>query len=343
MRKARRPGWSGTRPAATRPGAAFAAASVAIAIDHMAPDPPDRWHPVAWFGRAMAGVERCIWRDHRVAGLCYTAIGVSSAALVGSVAQAVFARPIRYRNATIEMATFAATTIALGGGGLDRAACAVQAALEVDDLDEARRLLPWLVGRDPSGLDRAEIARAVVESVAENTVDAVVAPALYGAVFGAPGVLVHRAANTMDAMVGHRSERYERFGWAPARLDDALNFVPARLAAALVAAVRPHRAAVVWRIARRDAPRHPSPNAGVIEAAFAAALALRLGGTNRYGVMTERRAALGDGPAPTTSDIARCRRLARDVDLATAGACAAIALVLAATAYRSGAYARIGG
>src|SRR5204863_6463621 len=124
------------------------------------------------------------------------------------------------------------------------------------------------VGRDPSELDESGVARAVVESVAENTVDAVVAPACWAAVFGAPGVLAHRAVNTLDAMVGHRSARYARFGWAAARLDDGAAWVPARLTAVLVALVRPRAARLVWQAVRRDAPAHPSPNAGVAEAAF---------------------------------------------------------------------------
>jgi adenosylcobinamide-phosphate synthase len=152
--------------------------------------------------------------------------------------------------------------------------------------------------------------------LADNTVDAVVAPALWGAFLGAPGAFGYRAVNTMDAMVGHRSPRYARFGTGAARLDDAANLLPARLAAALVAAVRPHRAAAVGRIVRRDAPAHPSPNAGVAEAAFAAALALELGGTVRYGERVEHRPCLGEGPRPCPSDIGRAVRLADQLDAA---------------------------
>src|SRR5918994_1614068 len=119
--------------------------------------------------------------------------------------------------------------------------------------------------------------------VAANTVDAVVAPALWTAVVGAPGAFAYRAVNTLDAMVGHRSLRYEHFGWASARLDDLAGLIPARVTAGLVAAVRPRSAARVARAVRDDAPAHPSPNAGIAEAAFPAPLGLRLGGTNRYG------------------------------------------------------------
>src|SRR5205085_1729269 len=190
------------------------------------------------------------------------------------------------------------------------------AALEDADLDEARALLPALVGRDPTGLDDKEITRAVVESVAENTVDAVVAPLLWAAAAGAPGALGHRAVNTMDAMIGRRSARYLRYGWAAARLDDLAAWVPARVTAAAVAAVRPRSAPAVWNAVRHEAPRHPSPNAGVAEAAFAAALGLRLGGANRYGDRIEVRPSLGDGRPPERHDIGRAVRLAGDVGLA---------------------------
>src|SRR5690606_37970962 len=155
------------------------------------------------------------------------------------------------------------------------------------DLDGARAALPALVGRNPDELDDRGVARAVVESVAENTADAVVAPALWAVLGGASGVLAHRAINTMDAMVGHRDERYSLYVRAAARLDDGAAWVPARVTAALVAACRPSVARDVWTAVRRDAPAHPSPNSGVAEAAFAAALGLRLGGESRYGDRAE--------------------------------------------------------
>ncbi|MPY94244.1 MAG: cobalamin biosynthesis protein, partial [Acidimicrobiia bacterium] len=198
------------------------------------------------------------------------------------------------------------------------------------DLDGARELLPSLVGRDPSGLDEGEIARAVVESVAENCVDAVVAPALWGAALGAPGVLAHRALNTLDAMVGHHSPRYERFGWASARLDDAAAWVPARACALAVAVARPRRATDVLRAVRSQAPAHPSPNAGVAEAAFAAALGVRLGGANRYGPRLEVRPDLGSGRAPAAADIGRACDLLVDVTEVTAAALVALSGLRAA-------------
>jgi adenosylcobinamide-phosphate synthase len=157
--------------------------------------------------------------------------------------------------------------------------------------------------------------------VAENTVDAVVAPLFWSAVAGSPGVLVYRALNTLDAMVGHRSPRYERFGWASARGDDVANWVPARVTALLVGMVRPRRAGAVWAAVRHQAPDHPSPNAGVAEAAFAAALGIRLGGTNVYGARIEHRPVLGWGGPPRPSDIPEARRLSRDVALAMGVLC----------------------
>jgi adenosylcobinamide-phosphate synthase len=131
----------------------------------------------------------------------------------------------------------------------------------------------------------------------------------------------------MDAMVGHHSARHEHYGWASARLDDLVNWVPARLAAGLVALVRPRRAAAVWRAVRLDAPQHPSPNAGVVEAAFAAALDLRLGGTNRYGERVEERAPLGRGRPAEPGDIARAVRLSRHL---TGAMLAGLAIAVAA-------------
>ncbi len=220
--------------------------------------------------------------------------------------------------------TAATTYVAVAGRLLHRTALDVAAALDEGDLDRARAILPALAGRDPSALDEPELSRAVVESVAENTVDAVVAPALWAAVLGGAGALGYRAVNTLDAMVGHRSDRYRRYGWASARLDDVANWLPARATAALVAAVRPGRAPSVWRAVRHDAPAHPSPNAGVAEAAFAAALGLRLGGVNRYGDQIEQRAPLGRGRPAHHDDIHRAVRLSRDVSLALAGGLACL-------------------
>ncbi|WP_244223948.1 CobD/CbiB family cobalamin biosynthesis protein [Streptomyces tirandamycinicus] len=217
----------------------------------------------------------------------------------------------------------AATWAVVGGTSLGREARAVAGALAAGDLDVARERLPHLCGRDPQALDGPGIARAVVESVAENTSDAVVGALVWGAIGGVPGLLGFRAVNTLDAMVGHRSPRYRRYGWASARLDDLAGWPGARLTAALatVAGGDPRGAARAWR---RDAAKHPSPNAGPVEAAFAGALGVRLGGTLSYGGRVEHRPVLnGDGGrAVELADIERAVRLSRRVGVLALAVCA---------------------
>lgn len=298
-----------------------AAVALGLAGDALVGEPVSL-HPVAGFGRAMTALERRIWADDRVHGTAYALAGMGLGALAGAGAS---------RRAGTLGALAVSVWVAASGRMLLGEASAVADALDAGDLEAARRRLPALVGRATEGLTEKEVARAVVESVAENLSDAVVATALWGLFCGAPGVLAHRAANTMDAMVGHRSERYRRFGWAAARADDVLGWPAARATAALVALARPTRAAAVWRAVRRDAPSHPSPNAGVAEAAFAGALGLRLGGTNRYGSGVEVRPFMGDGRPPEPSDIRDAVALARralavlTVGLAVAAAAGAVA------------------
>jgi adenosylcobinamide-phosphate synthase len=218
------------------------------------------------------------------------------------------------------LTTAAAAWAVLGGRSLATEADTVRGQLAAGDLLAARRRLTHLVGRDTDDLDESGIARAVIESVAENTSDAVVAPLLAGAAAGIPGLFAYRAANTLDAMVGHRNERYSNFGWASARLDDVLNWVPARVTAALGALLaptvggRPTDAVGAWR---RDAAGHPSPNAGRVEASFAGALGVRLGGVNRYAGEIENRHTLGDGGEPGPPDIEAAVHLATLVGHAT--------------------------
>jgi len=277
-----------------------AGAAAGVIADRFLGEPPAIVHPVVAFGRVMRTVERRLYRDARPAGMVHAAIGTSlgliAGGLVGSAA--------------------VATWVAVAGRALGEAATAVGSALDDHDLPLARTLLPALVGRDPYGLDEKELARAVVESVAENTVDAIVAPALWAALLGAPGALGYRAVNTLDAVVGHRSDRYANYGWASARQDDLAGWIPARATAGLVAAVRPGAAREVWVAVRTQASAHPSPNAGVAEAAFAAALGLCLGGENRYRDRVEIRPQLGTGRPAERGDIARAVALSRDVSLA---------------------------
>ncbi len=296
---------TGTRRVRRRPAPRALSAALGVVADGIAGEPPARLHPVTLFGLCMQRFEGEAYRDSRAAGVGHTVCGTGLGLLAGAVV----------RSTTL------ATYLAVAGKALRDVAVSIGEALESADLDLARSLLPSLVGRDVTCLDGSGMARAVVESVAENTVDAVVAPAWWAALAGAPGVLGYRAVNTMDAMVGYRHDRYLRYGWASARLDDVAAFVPARLTAFLVVVVRPGAAGAIWRAVRDQAPSHPSPNSGVAEAAFAAALDVRLGGENRYGDRTEHRPALGTGRAVEAGDIARAVSLSRDV-------CHALALLL---------------
>ena len=301
----------------------FAAGLVLGAAADLLLADPRRGHPVAGFGAVAAAVERRVWRDSRAAGASYAAGLVGAASGLGVLLD----RGTRRRPAVRLLTTAATTWTVIGGTSLGRAADRMHAALATGDVPAGRAALPALAGRDPSTLGPEELARAAVESVAENTSDAAVAPLFWGAVAGLPGLLGYRAVNTLDAMVGHRSPRYERFGWAAARLDDLANWLPARLTAALtVACARPvgGSAAGALRTWLRDGAAHPSPNAGRCEAAMAGALGIRLGGRNVYGSRVEIRPILGDGRPPATADIRSAVRLSRAV-------WGAAALLLAAT------------
>jgi adenosylcobinamide-phosphate synthase len=273
---------------------------------------PARLHPVAGFGAFAAWAERLVWRPSRVVGALY------AGALVAAVWGAIAVGGRRLASPSRRAFAVAVLWATLGGRSLERAALRLQAALDAGDLDRARALAPALVGRDPTTLDGPELARAVVESVAENTSDALVAPLLWMAAFGPAGAAGYRAINTLDAMVGHRDAHHLRFGWAAARLDDAANWLPARVTALLVIALAGGRRRAAWRAAFVDGARHPSPNAGRVEGAFAGALGVRLGGLNHYPHGSEARAALGDGAAPSSEDIAPAARMARRVGLLAA-------------------------
>jgi adenosylcobinamide-phosphate synthase len=285
---------------------------------------PSRWHPVAGFGRTALALERGLWRPRRLAGAVYAGV------LVGGVAAAarLVDRALVRRPAARAAFTAAVTWSTLGGRSLGLESRRLAAEVRAGDLPAARRRLPSLAGRDPAGLDGPELCRATVESVAENTADAVVGPLLWGALAGIPGAAAYRAANTLDAMVGHRSDRYRQFGWAAARLDDLLTWPAARLAAVLAVLLAPDGSrGAAWRCLRRYGRAHPSPNAGRMEASFAGALGVGLGGRNVYGTVVEQRPRIGDGPAPGPDDVDAAARLARSVGAAAACLCVAGALV----------------
>lgn len=327
-RAAAQPGAPGCSPRAgsTLP-CSWDPVAVGVALGYLADrrwGDPARHHPVAWFGTWAGACERRLWAPRRSRGVAH---------LVVTLAPPVTGALVLSRRGPLArlLVTSVATWAALGGRSLEREAMAVHDLLADGDLDGARHRIRSLVGRDTSQAGPDELARAVIESLAENQSDAVAATLVWGALLGAPGVVLHRCVNTLDAMVGHRTERLEQFGWAAARFDDVLNATPARVSVVATALTcvtdgEPGRVRDIVRAVREDAPAHPSPNAGPVEAAAAAALDVRLGGTNVYAGRTEHRGELGDGRAAVVADIPRATRLTRRV------ACTVLLLALGARA-----------
>lgn len=299
----------------------------ALILDVLLPEPPNRWHPVAWVGSGIAAARRWVetWpgqaHSRVVQFLGGVAILAGGAAVAGCAGRGVqhLGRRLSGRWAPAGWLVEAwMLHLLLSLRGLTGAAHEVETALRRSDLPAARRLLGWhLVSRDTSELSASEVAAAAIESVAENASDSVVAPLLAYAVAGLPGALIYRFVNTADAMLGYRDPAREWLGKAPARADDLLNWLPARLTALLlVAAARLHGAgaAGAWRTWRRDHGRTASPNAGHPMSAMAGALSVRLAKRAHYTLGREYA-------APTAADIGRANRLAR-------GACVLAALLL---------------
>ncbi|MFC9895396.1 cobalamin biosynthesis protein [Nocardia sp. NPDC127579] len=291
---------------------------VGFGLDRVLGD-PRRWHPVAGFGSAASALESVTYADRKGRGVLHEVVAVGAVVGLGCALR-------RGGVATTALATWTV----LGGRSLARTGHALADRLESGDLEGARELLPSLCGRDPSVLDADGLARAALESIAENTSDASVAPLVWGAIAGVPGLLGYRAVNTLDAMIGYRNDRYRNFGWAAARTDDLANLLPARLAGLLTAALAPTvggRPATALRAWRRDAAKHPSPNAGVAESTMAGALGVQLGGRTQYRYGTELRPTLGSGPAPRVPDLRRAIRLSESIQLAATLTAAAFALL----------------
>jgi adenosylcobinamide-phosphate synthase len=310
------------RAALTITGSTPAALALALVLDGAFGEPPEAVHPVVWMGRAVGAL---VPPDPPRAGALtllrggVTALGgaVMSAGAAGAVALGTRRAPRAVRAAVegVELWPLLALRTLLD------AAVRVGGALQDGDLPRARSELRWLVGRDRSGLDAAQVASAAIESVAENLADSVIAPLLYARVGGPAAAAAHRFANTADAMVGYR-DRHLLGGRVAARLDDALGVVPARMCAALIAAAAPAGGGSVaggLRIWRRDGGRTPSPNAGRPMAAMAGALGVRL---EKPGVHVLN----AGGAAPTAADIGRAVRITR----------AATALALGCTAVAPG-------
>lgn len=285
-------------------------------------------HPVTWIGAWIAALDHSFNDEgaseatRRAAGVC---VAIAVIALVAGVGWACAAILPGGWLGLILAAALAWPLVA--ARSMHDHVDAVAQPLLAGDLPAARQAVSMIVGRDPSELDAAGIARAATESLAENTSDGIVAPLFWGVIFGLPGIAAYKAINTLDSMIGHRSPRYEAFGWAAARIDDVANLIPARLTGLLFAivSVRPRAAlATMWR----DAGHHRSPNAGWPEAAMAGALGIRLSGPRIYeGHLSQEPWLNGEFPDPSAADLNRALALYRRAMLVLAAGLALVALI----------------
>jgi adenosylcobinamide-phosphate synthase len=293
-----------------------ASIAAALALDLVIGDPSWMPHPVRAIGRAIALGEARLHTGEPRADFWRGALLASAVVILTALAAWI---AIAIASAVANSLGLAAAVliawITLALNGLDRAAGEVERTLGSGCEGLARAAMPALVGRDPATLDRDAMVRATVESVAENCSDGVLAPLCFLFVGGPVLALAYKAINTLDSMIGHLDERYIYFGRAAARLDDAANFVPARvtgLCLAAAAALTLGRGGAALDACRADAQKHASPNAGFPEATMAGALGIELGGDAVYAGEVEHRARLGRAErAPSVADIARARRLMR--------------------------------
>ena len=266
-------------------------------------------HPVVWIGALVSSLDRLLNRDSHGAyvrrGLGVLALSIVVGATT-TVALALSSSLPDTLPGFLAEAVIASSLLA--SRSLYRHVAAVAEPLSRDDAGGAREAVSHIVGRDPAQLDEPAIARAALESLAENTSDGVVAPLFWGAVFGLPGIAAYKAINTLDSMVGHVSARHRDFGWASARLDDLANLVPARLTAVAFAVAG--RSVKALTVARRDAGLHRSPNAGWPESALAGAIGIRLSGPRSYGGQrTDEPWVNGECPDPDAASIRQGLRL----------------------------------
>lgn len=277
-------------------------------------------HPVTWLGRLIGAVD-ATWNRaadppalRRAAGIAGALLVIAFSVVVGWVLQVLLS------SGWIQIALvgiLAWPLVALRS--LHDHVVAVASPLRAGDIAAAREAVSRIVGRDPSALDEAGIARAAIESLAENASDGIVAPVFWGALFGLPGILGYKAINTLDSMIGHHNERHEAFGWAAARIDDVANFIPARLTGFLFVLLAPRRSEALSCMTR-DARRHRSPNAGWPEAAMAGALGVRLSGPRIYHGRITNEPWLNEGAHdPRAADIGQALAIYRRAMLLLAG------------------------
>ena len=288
----------------------------AVIIDYMIGE-PKRWHPLIFFGRAVTVIENSLYKDgassweNRLRGVI--AVAVVLLALAGPliVLEHWFFHSDMPDGVTYPVAHFVITSLGLyfciAARSLREHARAIEQPLQRGDLPEARKKLSCIVSRDSDHLSGQEVASAACESVLENGSDAIFAALFWFLVAGIPGVLVYRATNTLDAMWGYRSERYRYFGWCAARLDDVLNWLPARLVAFSYALLGNYT--VAMRCWREQAGQWKSPNAGPVMSAGAGSLDVCLGGAARYHGNRQHRPVLGAGAPATVADITRALAL----------------------------------
>jgi adenosylcobinamide-phosphate synthase len=274
---------------------------IAVALDLLLGDP--RWlpHPVRAIGTLAVAMEKIARRWFGSTRFAGAIAAVSVYLLAGITAWGAIVLACRVNPLAGDIVSIVILYTTIAARDLASHAVAIYLPLMQNDLPTARRRLGAIVGRDTERLDSPEIIRAAVESVAESTVDGVTAPLFFAFVAGPVGAMVYRAINTLDSMYGHQDERYGRFGWAAAKIDDLVNYLPARITAPLLCLaawflrLSPRRA---WKILIRDGRKHSSPNSGLPEAAMAGALGVQLGGTNFYAGVRYEKPTIGDADSP---------------------------------------------
>jgi adenosylcobinamide-phosphate synthase len=310
----------------------------ALTFDALIGDPDWLWrrlpHPVALIGSLIAFLDRMLnresWspRQRKAGGGGVVVLLVAVSGSIGFLAEAAL-QQIMFGNIVLGLIA----SVLVAQRSLYQHVAEVRSAFAEGGLADARAAVSMIVGRDPEQLDEAGVSRAAIESCAENFSDGVVAPVFWLALLGLPGLIVYKAINTADSMIGHRTARYEFFGWAAARLDDLVNFIPARLSGLLLAIVAPIANGTIGmalKVMRRDAPKHRSPNAGWPEGAMAGALGLALVGPRRYGehVVDDPFLNADARKEATRDDIGRALDLYMAACLLEAAAYAALALVV---------------
>lgn len=279
---------------------------IAYIFDRLIGDPKALPHPVVLIGNCISKLEKLIrksgFKNLKMAGLLFPLLIVGGTYLIVSLLLELskLVHPFLFLFIQIILISSTIATKGLADAGLG-----IYHLLVKKDLEQARYSLSMIVGRDTENLGEVEITRGTVETVAENIVDAIISPLFFALIGGAPLAMAYRATNTLDSMIGYKNEKYKDLGWASARLDDILNFIPARITGLLLivaSLLLRLDAKKALTIIIRDAKLHPSPNSGIPESAVAGALQIQLGGTNYYKGIPSHRAVMGDSHRPLQAD-----------------------------------------